>query len=189
MSKIALVRHGETDYNKNKIIQGRINIPLNELGKLQALKTAQYFKEKPFDLMIASPLIRAQLTAQIIAKAIDYHKEILIDDAFIERNFGEADGKEIGQYIDLVHKEEIQGLESSETLKKRMIDGILNICQKHPEKNLIIVCHSHSIKAILSALEPDKYDFTTSLTNCGITLLEYKNKALSILKPSFNDYI
>ncbi len=189
MSKIALVRHGETDYNKNRIIQGRIDIPLNENGKLQALKTAEYFKNKRVDLMISSPLVRAKVTSQIIAEEIHYNNEILIDEAFIERNFGDADGKEIDHYINLVHQEKIVGLEDSKVISARMINGIINVCQKHPEKNIVIVCHSHSIKGVLAALEPEKYDFKINLVNCGITLLEYKNKVLSILRPSFNDYI
>ncbi len=189
MSKILLVRHGQTDYNKNKIIQGQTDIPLNALGKEQAFKTAKHFKDEKIDLIIASPLIRAQLTAQIIAKEINYTNEILINPAFIERDFGEADGKNIPLYIDLVYQEKVNGLETTANLKKRMVDGILEVAKSYPDQNIMIVCHSHSIKAVLAALEPLHYDFSTHLSNCGITLLDYNNHSLNILKASYNDYI
>ncbi|QVK17044.1 histidine phosphatase family protein [Mycoplasmatota bacterium] len=189
MTKITLVRHGQTDYNKNRIIQGQIDIPLNSLGKEQAVKTSNHFKNESIDLIISSPLIRAYETAQIIANEINYTNDILIDKAFIERNFGQADGKEISLCIEKVHQEEITGLELSSQLKKRMIDGILKVVKENENKNIVIVCHSHSIKAVLSALNPDQYNFKTPLTNCGITLLEHRDNQLTILKASYNDYI
>lgn len=189
LTKITLVRHGQTDYNKNKIIQGQIDIPLNSLGKEQALKTANHFKNEPIDLIISSPLIRAQETAQIIANEINYTDEIIINEAFIERNFGQADGKEISLYINQVHQEEVSGLEPSSQLKKRMIDGILKVVEENNDKNILIICHSHSIKAVLAALNPDQYNFTTPLTNCGITLIEHDDNQLNLLKASYNDYI
>jgi len=189
MTRIALIRHGQTDYNKNMIIQGQVDIPLNALGKEQALKTANHFKKETIDLIISSPLSRAQVTAQIIANEINYTKEIIIDNAFIERNFGEADKKEINLYINQVHEDNVPGLEPSHELKKRMIDGLLKVISENKNKNILIICHSHSIKAVLASLEPDKYDFKTKLTNCGITQLEYKDDQLNILKTSFNDYL
>ena len=61
-----VVRHGETDWNKVKRVQGHTDIPLNEYGRHLARETAKGLKETRIDLAITSPLIRAKETAQII---------------------------------------------------------------------------------------------------------------------------
>ena len=57
--KLYLVRHGETDWNKVKKIQGQVDIPLNQFGKRLAEETAEGLRDIPFDLCISSPLSRA----------------------------------------------------------------------------------------------------------------------------------
>lgn len=85
--KLYLVRHGETDWNKVKKIQGQVDIPLNQFGKRLAEETAEGLRDIPFDLCISSPLSRAHETARIIL----YGKDIpIIKDARIEEMaFGE----------------------------------------------------------------------------------------------------
>ena len=61
--KLYLVRHGETDWNKVKKIQGQVDIPLNQFGKHLAEETAEGLRDIPFDLCISSPLSRAHETA------------------------------------------------------------------------------------------------------------------------------
>lgn len=63
--KLYLVRHGETDWNKVKRIQGQVDIPLNQFGKRLAEETAEGLRDIPFDLCISSPLSRAHETARI----------------------------------------------------------------------------------------------------------------------------
>lgn len=189
MGKIALVRHGETDWNKKKIIQGRIDNPLNDLGKSQACNTAKHFKEGKWDIIIASPLIRAAETAKIISENIGYFDKVILDEAFIERNFGEADGKTISEYYDRVFTREIEGLELEHEIQMRMMNGIKKVIKQHKDKNIIIVCHSHSIKATLSYLKPHEYNFRTKLSNCSITILNYENEDILIEKANYNDYI
>ena len=72
--KLYLVRHGETDWNKVKRIQGQVDIPLNQFGKRLAEETAEGLRDIPFDLCISSPLSRAHETARIIL----YGKDIPI---------------------------------------------------------------------------------------------------------------
>lgn len=187
MTKVALVRHGQTEYNRNNLIQGQIDIPLNEIGKKQAQLTAKNFKN--VDIIISSPLSRAKETAKIIAKEINYTKDIIINESFIERDFGAADGKEIAQFINKVHEGTVENLEASTSLINRAISGLKKVVQSYQNQNIIIVTHSHTIKAILHAIEPKKYDFHTSLVNCSITILEYFNDKFTIVKTNYNDYL
>lgn len=90
---IALVRHGETDWNINRRLQGRTDIPLNETGQAQARAAAKLLREyrQDWTAMISSPLGRAVETSQIIGSALGL-AESSIDEALIERHFGEAEG-------------------------------------------------------------------------------------------------
>ena len=64
--KILLVRHGETDYNKNKLIQGHSDIELNETGRDQARNAGQKLTEYDIDFAFSSPLKRAVETARLM---------------------------------------------------------------------------------------------------------------------------
>ena len=64
--RLYLIRHGETDWNKKRKLQGQIDIPLNEFGRRLALETAPALADIPFDLVITSPLRRAKQTAELV---------------------------------------------------------------------------------------------------------------------------
>ncbi|ERJ12827.1 histidine phosphatase family protein [Haloplasma contractile] len=188
MTVLALVRHGETDWNKNGIIQGRYDIPLNERGKKQAAATAKNFSEDFFDLIVASPLVRAVETAEIIAEHINYDGDIITNKKLIERDFGIADGKPVDEFIDQVRSQEIENLELEGEIKERVSAELYEIAKEHIDKKILVVCHSHVIKAALSAINPKTYNFKTKLNNCSISLINYKNDDLKIKRGNFNDH-
>ena len=64
--KLYLIRHGETDYNRNRRIQGQCDIPLNDYGRKLAYQTAEGLRDVPFDAVFTSPLVRAKETARIV---------------------------------------------------------------------------------------------------------------------------
>ena len=64
--KILLVRHGETDFNKNKLIQGHSDIVLNETGKEQAINAGRKITDFDIDAVFSSPLKRALETARLM---------------------------------------------------------------------------------------------------------------------------
>ena len=66
--KIYFIRHGETDWNKDGKLQGRVDIPLNEEGRHVAELTCEALKEEHFDIAFTSPLSRAYETAEIILR-------------------------------------------------------------------------------------------------------------------------
>ena len=96
---ITLLRHGESEANKAEILQGQIDSPLSETGRLQARKIAQEWLEAGirFDHVISSPLLRAKETAGIITGILDYQYEIEINPLWQERSFGHFEGKSFSQ--------------------------------------------------------------------------------------------
>ncbi len=83
---IYLVRHGQTNLNKAKLMQGLTDEPLNETGRTQAKKTAELIGDVRFDAVYASPLDRAIETASVVA-GID-RSQVLVDERLIETDFG-----------------------------------------------------------------------------------------------------
>lgn len=84
--EIYIIRHGETRWNKERKLQGRADIPLNENGIALAQKTGVGMRDIPFDFCFSSPLLRARQTAQEILKENIGYKERA--EAFLEENSG-----------------------------------------------------------------------------------------------------
>jgi len=97
---IYIMRHGQTDYNKNKKIQGQIDIPLNEEGIRQAIEARTHLKDQTIKKIYSSDLSRAYKTAQIINEVSQ--TDILVDIRLRENCFGKLEGTsflEIDEYI------------------------------------------------------------------------------------------
>ncbi|MBN2504736.1 MAG: histidine phosphatase family protein [Bacilli bacterium] len=188
MNELILVRHGETDQNRDFIVQGRIDNPLNDTGITQAKKTGAYLKAKNtnFDLVFSSPLIRAVDTAKLIAEVMDFSQSVIIDKNFIERNFGDFDGHKItSEYAAMIKEESIPNMEKHQDLERRVFEALKSVCQTYPDKRILIVTHSHVIKALLVRLVPE-FTYTSYLANCSVNYLHYSQGDFSVLKYNVN---
>lgn len=90
--RLLLVRHGETDWNRQGRFQGRIDVPLNETGCQQAQQVAEFLKTVPIDFAVSSPMSRPRETAELILR---HHPEIALEltDGFREISHGAWEGK------------------------------------------------------------------------------------------------
>lgn len=88
---IIAFRHGETDWNRKGIIQGRTDIPLNETGIQQAIKLAEDLKPYKIDAILTSPLTRAKQTAEIVQSSLKV--PLHFDDRLVECNCGVFEGR------------------------------------------------------------------------------------------------
>ena len=89
---VYLFRHGETDWNKEKRLQGQSDVPLNEFGRELAVKTAEALKGIRFGAAFSSPLCRAAETARILLG--DRDVPLILDERLREIHFGECEGVE-----------------------------------------------------------------------------------------------
>lgn len=188
MTEICLVRHGQTDWNFNRIIQGREDIPLNETGKQQAYDSARFLSGENWDTIITSPLSRAKETAMTIAEftRID---QIIEDDRFVEREFGEASGKSVSDFHDRIYNDNVDGMETNDLLMKRAFHALQDIAEIHKGKRIVIVAHSHTIKAILHAIDPINIPFQTVLKNACANYIEFKDDKWKINAFNVSDHI
>lgn len=91
LSKVFIIRHGETDYNLNQLIQGRsINAPLNTTGRAQAAAIGNYLKTYSIDRVICSALMRTHQTAEPVLK--HFGLDLIAATDLDEMNFGKYEG-------------------------------------------------------------------------------------------------
>lgn len=188
MTELCLVRHGQTDWNRLEIIQGREDNPLNALGRQQAEESAAFLSQETWDLIVSSPLTRAVHTAQAIATACGIeHDAIRLDERFIEREFGAASGQPVKGIYEAVQADDerrVPGLESEDEMRARVLEGMEHLVEMYPGKRIIVVCHSHAIKAALSAID-DTYTFRHAMRNaCSNYIIhqhgQFKVKAINV---------
>lgn len=159
--KIYLTRHGQTDYNVGRIMQGRSDIPLNDVGRSQAGARREAVKDVEFDAVFSSPLVRAIETASIISGRDQ--KDIITDERIIEASFGKYELKgyyTMGLPMMLYWSfPEIfpapKGVETIAEMVKRT-SSFLRELEQGDYENVLIVCHGGIIRPMRGYLEDKK---------------------------------
>lgn len=155
--KICLIRHGETDWNATRRLQGRSDIPINQNGLRQAQAVADYLAKNKNDwhAVISSPLSRAQDTAKIIALALE-HDQVHTEPQFIERDYGRASGLTPDERRLRYPDGRFDGMESIEALRARIYSALVMTIRKFEGQNIVIVSHGGAINSLLASLSGDK---------------------------------
>lgn len=179
--RILVTRHGQTNWNLLKKIQGKSDIELNNTGVEQAKIIKNKLKEEQIDLIICSPLIRARQTADIINE--EKQIPIIIDERISERFFGLLEGEnsdsfDFNKYWDYEKNIVENNVESIQLLFKRVYSFLDDIKIKYKDKNILIVGHlgvSIPIKCYLTDAYPQNNLFKLGLDNCEIAIYNKKN--------------
>lgn len=156
MSEIWLTRHGQTDWNKHRLMQGRSDIALNDIGVMQAKAMREKIDPIHFDRVYASPLQRAKDTACIIADVKE--EDIIIDERIIEADFGPYEKKnyrKLGLPMTMYWTlpwffDAPEGTESIESMKERA-SSFLDDLHLLKNERVLVVCHG-GIMRVLSGL-------------------------------------
>lgn len=159
MIKLILLRHGQTNWNKEGRYQGQIDTDLSELGVEQAKKLGLGLKNIKIDIFIASPLKRAYETACESAK---YHnKEVLKDERLLEINHGtwegklssevqNFDGELLKMWKNTPHLVQMPNGENLEDVRKRSVEAILDYAKKYDGKTVAVFAHDAVNKVLIS---------------------------------------
>ena len=157
-SLICVVRHGETDWNTAGILQGWLDVPINERGRMQARDLAQAFAGSGFAWVYTSPLSRASETAEIIAALLQLPRPVW-HDGLKERNFGIIQGIPKAELAELnpsllehiVKRNPDTRFEQGETMDEcatRVLDGVMDIARQRPGERILAVTHGWVMDAI-----------------------------------------
>ena len=149
-----LVRHGETDWNAQRRIQGRTDIPLNDRGREQARRSGELLARRTWDAVVSSPLSRALETATIIADQLGLPAPST-DGRLIERDYGESEGMDIAEVDRRFPKgTDPEGRETPEEVATRALAALLDIAEAYPDQAVVVVAHGGLIRQVLNAVTP-----------------------------------
>lgn len=161
MTRIYLVRHGQTEWNRQERFRGRIDIPLNDLGRAQAQAIADYLSGKGVAAVYASPLSRAVETARPIAEDNKLAPAVL--PGLIDISYGEWQGRtpsevreEFPELLELwyaePHQVDIPGGQNLETVQKQAMGAISETLSRHDDEAAVLVTHQIVIKVLACTL-------------------------------------
>lgn len=199
MTKLYLIRHGQTLWNKTSKYQGHSDIALSDDGIAQAKKLGHYFFEKGIKLqaVYASDLSRAYDTAKLIAEP--YNLPISLNSELREMNFGVWEGltfKEIkNKYADLAEiwltapeTLEVPMGESFAKVKERAINTLYGILKNHANENIAVVSHGGTLRTIICSLldMPLSKMWQFKLDNTALTIFDiyYDKPILSLFNST-----
>lgn len=172
-TQFIFVRHGETDWNVARRLQGRTDRPLNEKGRAQAQQVGLDLVGTEFAAIYSSGLSRAHETATIIAAHHGGGGSVIPDGSFAERSYAYIEGMVIEEYHsqyreqldafrELPHDElllakVIPEMESYQQVVDRVFSAIHRIAILYPGKTVLVVSHGGVMQSIVVALTRCKY--------------------------------
>lgn len=189
------MRHGETDWNKERRLQGRSDIPLNSCGIAMAETASEGMKEIPFDLAFTSPLTRAKQTAKILCQ--NRGIPVIEDERVIELSFGEEEGS----YIEEVRKDPTNCLYSflcspsdyKPGTSAESFEQLLLRCESFLEnaifplqdqyEHILVVAHGAFIRGMITYVEKlpfAEFWMGSPHKNCSVTIFQCENGAITL---------
>ncbi|MBM7836270.1 histidine phosphatase family protein [Clostridium sardiniense] len=160
MTTIYLTRHGQTEWNLEKRLQGHGNSPLTEFGLNRAKELSERIKDINIDTIYTSPIERAYKTAQIVKG--DKYIEVKVHEGLKEMNFGDYEGKITEEVMKENPDWDISAImrgnlemraPNGETLgevRERVNSAMRDIIKENEGKNILIVAHGITLKAIMT---------------------------------------
>ena len=181
--RVILIRHGETDWNQERIYRGRIDVKLNANGVKQAGIIGNRLSKLDIDAFYSSPLVRAFETTKIIASFHDKNVNVL--DELTDIHFGDWQGlykkdvmKKFSDVYQMWEKSpdmaEIPGAETLADVRKRLIAGFNKLLSVHQNGTVVIVSHGLTNKVALCEI--------LGLDNSHFWKVKQDNGAINILK-------
>ena len=178
-TKVYVIRHGETEWNRAGRWQGHLDSPLTTAGIHQAQQVAQGLSGQTIDVLYSSDLGRARQTADIIGKAL--HLNVITEPRLREKHLGIAQGltvKEVterypAEYQQLKSNDPDYAFPEGESRRqhgKRISHCCNELVQRHPSQTILLVTHGGSLNRLFYWTQGIPLDapcrFAT--TNCAI---------------------
>src|SRR5580698_3053862 len=187
MGKLIMVRHGESEGNRDRRFTSSPDVPLTELGRQQAREAAQRIAKRfAPERIISSPYRRARQTSEIIAGELGLPIEVVND--LHERELGVLKGQSYDLLRDLAGQDSgydpkrgwlwrPEGGESYEDVRKRVMVAIEDLRRRYPEDELVVVSHGGVMLSMWAHLT-GQWEQAHLPPNCGIVLVEFDTDRL-----------
>jgi broad specificity phosphatase PhoE len=150
--KLLIVRHGETEENSQKIIQGRLPGKLTKLGEKQAKELGKKLKKYNINKIYCSLIDRCRQTLELALKEMNYEAEIEYTELLSERDFGKYSGKprsevDFDQLDKDIAENKAMGVETQANIDRRIKKFLEKIRQEN-NQTVLVVSHSNPIRWI-----------------------------------------
>jgi broad specificity phosphatase PhoE len=192
VTRLIIVRHGRTEWNRVERFRGRADIGLDEVGMKQAEAAAKRIGDWQTSAIYSSPLRRALTTAEIIASPLGLNVQLI--PGIIDIDYGEwqglstedvvaRNGHLYSQWIESPHKVKFPGGESFAEVRERAASAVDELVQQHPKETIVLVSHKVICQIlILSLLGLDSSHFWQITQDvCAMNLFEVRGGIPSAL--------
>lgn len=142
---IALIRHGQTDWNATLRLQGSTDIPLNDTGREQAASIVNRLDASRWDLVVSSPLSRARETAEILAAGLGIELGPTLP-GLVERSYGDAEGATAEVVRANWPDRQYPNMELEAEVQARGAAALAAIEEQFPGRNVLAVSHGTLIR-------------------------------------------
>ncbi len=188
-----IIRHGETELNNRRVLQGRSDHELNDKGLEQGREAAAWLESKGIVLtkIYSSPLKRAIQTAECAAKGLN----ILTDERLIEMDYGPYEGMSLLEpkkevlvfFSDFANNPAPDGMEQLSSVVERTGEFVESIKEECSQGNVLISTHAIAMKGILEYLDRDAKGsyWSTNIGNCEIYQVDCSDGVYGIPKSVF----
>ena len=187
---LGLLRHGQTDWNINFLLQGVTDIPMNQTGIEQVKLAAQAIRAEDWDVVLTSPLSRARQTAEIIASQHGY-TEIIEQELLIERSFGEAEGLSHEQWrAKYSNLDVIPGGESRTQLAERSRLLLETISQELAGKRVLAISHGALIRTLIAIASNNELPRDGErLGNASLNVVKHSDNSWQVVNYSLDSLV
>lgn len=185
---IYIVRHGQTEQNLKKKLQGRSNHPLTDLGREQASAVGDAFRDAGivFDKVYTSPLDRAIETAKLVAGDVP----IECEDALIEMDYGPYEGTDLHNlppeveefFQDFTNHPAPEGMEQLSSVVARAGEFLERLKAEAVHRDILLSTHAIAMKGLLEYLTPDSNGayWSKYIGNCAVYVTELNDGTYSV---------
>lgn len=200
MTELIVVRHGETDFNREQRFQGQVDVPLNAVGRAQARRLAQALAAERFDLLLSSDLQRARQTAAPLADARATQADA--QPAWREQAFGVLDGLSVAEIRSrhpdlwaawLRHDADyaLPGGESVRQFHARVVGALRELVRRHEGRRLLVVTHGGVLDMLWRTVHGHALHGPRqcAIPNAGINRLRWRSGTLDIVRWGDDEHL
>ena len=202
MTRILLIRHGESRANREDVFSGHYDVELEEKGKTQAIQTAKYLaRTYQIDKVYASDLKRAYATGNTVAELLGL--EVIPNPALREIDGGKWEEVKFADlpklypedyqtWMEDIGRVRCTGGESIEELANRVYKAVLEIAKENDGKTVVVATHASPIRALQSVIQTggiEKMQQIPWVSNASVSELEYKAGKWKYIKIGYDAHL
>lgn len=199
MAKLILARHGETEWNVEKVFRGRADVNLNEVGIKQAGLLGKHLCNWELEAIYSSPVKRALDTANIVARCVEV--AVCIAEGLTDFDFGEWQSlseQEVKRLYPVIlnewqsspHKVRMPGGENLDDVTKRTAEVVDEVLSRH-HGNVLLVSHRVVLKVLICSLLglDNSHFWNISQDVCGLTIFDYVDGRFVLTKHNDTSHL